>query len=249
MLLYKGSRGESVKKLQQKLKDLHLYDGKVEGVFGPVTEESVKWYQKNNGLLVDGVVGRQTWNSLFPPEKQISSNSTSKTKTGSIISQSISSTDDPLTTPPPQSTCFDVYGDFLDESWDKNNLVVVDLSFVKESLSHVKNLEHETLFGFWAHKLVAPKFVKAFQNIVDRGLSDQMKTFDGCLNKRKMRNSNQWSMHSWGIAVDVNASENPLGEKKYAMTEDLAKCFEDVGFIWGGRWKYPDAMHFQYATI
>ena len=34
------------------------------------------------------------------------------------------------------------------------------------------------------------------------------------------------------------------------MTEELAKCFEDSGFIWGGRWiDCPDAMHFQYATI
>ena len=37
----------------------------VDGVFGPVTEASVKHYQKNENLTVDGIVGKQTWTSLL----------------------------------------------------------------------------------------------------------------------------------------------------------------------------------------
>jgi peptidoglycan hydrolase-like protein with peptidoglycan-binding domain len=36
-----------------------------DGAFGPATEASVKHYQQNENLTVDGVVGKQTWTSLL----------------------------------------------------------------------------------------------------------------------------------------------------------------------------------------
>lgn len=36
-----------------------------DGDFGTKTENAIKWYQKKNGLQVDGVVGPITWRSLF----------------------------------------------------------------------------------------------------------------------------------------------------------------------------------------
>ena len=60
MLLKIGSKGDDVKKLQQKL-------GLVsDGSFGVVTEEAVKAWQTANGLNADGVVGVKTWRKLFP---------------------------------------------------------------------------------------------------------------------------------------------------------------------------------------
>lgn len=63
-LLKKGSRGEDVKKLQT---ILNLYP---DGIFGPLTEEAVKDYQKANGLTVDGIVGDNTWSKLNGGIKQ-----------------------------------------------------------------------------------------------------------------------------------------------------------------------------------
>ena len=37
----------------------------VDGVFGPTTAQSVKHYQQNENLTVDGIVGTQTWTSLL----------------------------------------------------------------------------------------------------------------------------------------------------------------------------------------
>jgi hypothetical protein len=54
-VLKKGSKGESVRTLQDFLKIT------VDGDFGPKTESAVKSYQKKNGLVVDGVVGPKTW--------------------------------------------------------------------------------------------------------------------------------------------------------------------------------------------
>jgi peptidoglycan hydrolase-like protein with peptidoglycan-binding domain len=36
-----------------------------DGDFGSLTEASVKHYQQNENLAVDGVVGKQTWTSLL----------------------------------------------------------------------------------------------------------------------------------------------------------------------------------------
>jgi peptidoglycan hydrolase-like protein with peptidoglycan-binding domain len=36
-----------------------------DGVFGATTETSVKHYQQNENLTVDGIVGKQTWTSLL----------------------------------------------------------------------------------------------------------------------------------------------------------------------------------------
>lgn len=56
--LKKGSRGAEVKTLQQKL------NLAADGIFGSLTEEAVKEFQKNNGLTVDGIVGQKTWEKL-----------------------------------------------------------------------------------------------------------------------------------------------------------------------------------------
>lgn len=61
----KGDKGPDVKEIQQKLKTLGLYDAPADGDFGPKTEMAVKAFQADNNLLVDGIVGPQTWNLLF----------------------------------------------------------------------------------------------------------------------------------------------------------------------------------------
>lgn len=56
--LKKGSKGAEVKTLQQRLNLM------ADGIFGPLTEEAVKEFQKNNGLTADGIVGQKTWDKL-----------------------------------------------------------------------------------------------------------------------------------------------------------------------------------------
>lgn len=53
-----GSKGEDVKKLQSYLNLC------ADGIFGNMTEESVKQFQKENKLTPDGVVGPTTWQAL-----------------------------------------------------------------------------------------------------------------------------------------------------------------------------------------
>lgn len=59
-----GSTGNDVKLLQQLL-CYHGYGLAADGEFGSVTQSAVMEYQKKNSLVVDGVVGEQTWKSLL----------------------------------------------------------------------------------------------------------------------------------------------------------------------------------------
>jgi putative chitinase len=59
MLLKNGSKGEDVKKLQEKL------GLPSDGSFGPATESKVKEWQAANGLTADGIVGDGTWTKMF----------------------------------------------------------------------------------------------------------------------------------------------------------------------------------------
>jgi len=58
MILKLGSQGELVKTLQRFLK---IED---DGDFGPMTESAVKKWQKDNGLLDDGIVGSKTLSKM-----------------------------------------------------------------------------------------------------------------------------------------------------------------------------------------
>lgn len=61
MVTYKrGSRGEVVRQIQ---KALHLYP---DGIFGILTEEAVKEFQRDRGLEADGIVGPKTLSYLIP---------------------------------------------------------------------------------------------------------------------------------------------------------------------------------------
>lgn len=90
---------------------------------------------------------------------------------------------------------------------------------------------------------------KAFKNLIDTGAVNELKTWDGCFNIRNKRGLGSLSLHSWGIAIDVNAFENGLNQPP-KLSPQFVKCFTDAGFDWGGYW-HPrvDGMHFQLKNI
>ena len=63
-LYKKGSSGAAVTEIQTRLKNWGYYNGAVDGVYGSRTEEAVRWFQRKNGLSVDGQVGTQTLAAL-----------------------------------------------------------------------------------------------------------------------------------------------------------------------------------------
>ena len=60
-----GDKGDQVTLIQQKLKQYGYFSAAVDGVFGKQTYDAVVWFQRNNGLKVDGVVGESTAAALL----------------------------------------------------------------------------------------------------------------------------------------------------------------------------------------
>ena len=120
---------------------------------------------------------------------------------------------------------------------------------------------HMTLWEVPAHLWVAPLPKKIYCNkdlvkpllgaiceLHATGHIKELKTWDGCFNIRKKRGLSSSSLHSWGIAIDVNAATNALGAKP-TLSAGFVKCFTNNGFEWGGTWRRVDAMHFQLSKI
>lgn len=61
------SEGSEVELLQEKL------GIKVDGIFGPITEECVRQFQREHNLEVDGIVGKDTWAALGVKETSTNS--------------------------------------------------------------------------------------------------------------------------------------------------------------------------------
>lgn len=88
----------------------------------------------------------------------------------------------------------------------------------------------------------------AFELLSERGLVGELVTWDGCFNIRRKRAGISASLHSWGIAVDVNAAYNRMSRKP-TLSPAFVRCWTDAGFEWGGKWRIPDGMHFQLARL
>lgn len=111
------------------------------------------------------------------------------------------------------------------------------------------------------HAKVATPMKNIWQRMLDHYGYDQIKAlrldvFGGCLNPRLMRGSKtQWSMHSWGIAWDVDPDRNQYkwGRDKATMDEAAYKPFWDIvydeGAISLGIERNFDWMHFQFARL
>ena len=60
----RGSSGDKVKEIQQKLSAWGYYSGRVDGIYGSKTEAAVRYFQQKNGLTVDGKAGKQTLEAM-----------------------------------------------------------------------------------------------------------------------------------------------------------------------------------------
>lgn len=93
-------------------------------------------------------------------------------------------------------------------------------------------------------------FTKAVHLLKEHNLLKEIKTFDGCFNIRRKNHAKTGtlSLHSWGLAIDLNAAWNRLGQKP-TLSPALVNCFVAAGFEWGGNWRTPDGMHFQLKSL
>lgn len=113
---------------------------------------------------------------------------------------------------------------------------------------------------FSCHEKVHDAFLKVFQKtLAEYGFARitqlGLDLFGGCLNVRPMRGGSAMSMHSWGIAIDLDPSRNLLKmDKRTAVFarpeyEPFWRVVEGEGLVSLGRLRNFDWMHFQAARL
>lgn len=104
----------------------------------------------------------------------------------------------------------------------------------------------------YCNKYFADKFLTALENLKEENILSEFKEFGGIFSVRPVRGGSTPSLHSWGLAIDINPSTNPLQKtsKKRTLSDKFIKCFKDAGFDWGGDFKSRfDPMHFQVREL
>lgn len=91
----------------------------------------------------------------------------------------------------------------------------------------------------------------ALADIAAAGLVHQIDLADtntdgGCYNPRLSRISQYLSRHAYAVAIDINTAANCQGCKP-VMNCDVVRIFRAHGFAWGGNFRRPDGMHFEWV--
>ena len=92
-----GDRGEAVKQLQTKLKELGLYSLKTDGIYGRGTTQAVQAFQRKNGLKEDGIAGPKTQAKLYGNSGNSAASSSASSSMASAAISEEQETADPVT--------------------------------------------------------------------------------------------------------------------------------------------------------
>ncbi len=100
------------------------------------------------------------------------------------------------------------------------------------------------------HRLMFPQLRAALNDVVKAGLSNKIYLFGGCYVPRFIESNPRRavSLHTWGIAIDLNVRENMPGTRG-RMDPRVVQIFKRWGFRWGGDWSPTDPMHFELGAL
>ena len=120
------------------------------------------------------------------------------------------------------------------------------------------------------HKRVAEQIAALFKAWQDADLLHLITRYDGCFvprykrgqaphpsnghGTRKSSDVPELSNHSFGSAFDINADDNPFGERpvfcgERGCTRELVAIANQHGLFWGGHFNTRDGMHFEVARL
>lgn len=110
------------------------------------------------------------------------------------------------------------------------------------------------------HKVIAEPIKAVFNDLLATYGYDKIKElgidlYAGCFNFRQMRGGSSYSVHSWGLAIDLDPERNQLKETsrtaRFARPEykPMIDIFYKHGFVSLGKEKNFDWMHFQWERF
>lgn len=228
-------------KLQQRLAELGLNPGPADGKLGRRTQAALRAFQRLNGLNDDGIPGPKTEAALWPAYIH---------ERDAELPEEAVPPDVPLW--PRQAAVEAFYG----APGDGQKQVMLELPYPMRLAWDKRKVVNR----FSVHHKVVESAGRAFARIAEEyGPAERaalgIDLFGGCLNVRKMRGGNSWSMHSWGIAIDFDPARNQLnwGSAKARLAlpdaERFWRIWEAEGWLSLGRSRNYDWMHVQAARL
>ena len=254
-LLEIGSRGAAVKKWHYFLIGQGLYRGSANGIFDMATHNATKVFQRQQGLVPDGIVGNKTVGAAllqgfgvvvderndtnganFPSKPNflpLVSNAEREKLFGKIACKASPLPDNP--------EHFDITN-----HWDRDNLV-------KVTVPQLKRVKGSATVYF--HKKGAIQLHQLWSDWEKAGLLHLVLTWEGAYAPRFVRGSRTvLSYHAFGTAFDINYAWNKLGTVPALVGQKgsvrlLVALANKNGFYWGGHFTRKDGMHFEMAKI
>ncbi|MCL5407726.1 MAG: M15 family metallopeptidase [Patescibacteria group bacterium] len=115
------------------------------------------------------------------------------------------------------------------------------------------NLVSYNLFGsdIMVHELLPPYLDHIQKEVNDAKTGYNFTNITSYNNRSKVGGGGK-SLHSWGIAIDINPDSNPYQPGNYGPPQSdipiqIVNIFKKYGFAWGGDWPGErDPMHFEW---
>lgn len=140
------------------------------------------------------------------------------------------------------------YGKIENMKWADEAKWMVLLAVPDAIKATVKNsLTGKPLEKIYCNKDAAESLKKVFNELISTKHHTEIKTFDGCFNIRYVRGStDKLSTHSYGLAIDMNAKDMPLGSES-KWTKGFVEIWKKNGWTFGGDFKRLDPQHWSYC--
>jgi hypothetical protein len=143
----------------------------------------------------------------------------------------------------------------LGEPWYRLNSdgsVTMHPTWKEQNLTDGRVLLNDTIrIRAQCHQAVVDDFRAAFAAVAAAGLAGEIDVananrYGGCFVARYSRTSGFLSRHTYGMALDTNTTTN-CGGCVPRMHCDVVRIFRRHGFAWGGNFRRPDGMHFEWV--
>lgn len=116
---------------------------------------------------------------------------------------------------------------------------------------YIRRLDHEGV-TIYCHRVIRPMFRELIENLQQWGADLDKRQDDWGYANRDVRGyPGMKSYHAWGLAIDLDATENPMGQpgttfpvfRTKVLAEHLGLTW---GYIWGQQGYRSDSMHFEF---
>lgn len=112
----------------------------------------------------------------------------------------------------------------------------------------------------YANRLLIPHLKIVFNELNKKNLLKEIRTYEGCWNPRYIRGYETQkilSIHTWALAIDFNAKDNPMGmtyqnaidRNLKPFSHDFQQAWRDCGWVCGIDFRRGDGMHFQKTNV